>query len=148
MKFKSAIISALAALGFATMPAHAGQDMHVAMADTASIETQFSGSWTKKSFKSSGTWEIYAEGDKTFVKLSADFRTRNAPDLKIFLSPLAAKETNGRNATNGSVLIAPLTSNAGEQVYEIPASVNLADFKSILIHCEQYSKLWSAADLA
>jgi len=148
MKFKFAIIGALAALGFAAMPAHAGQDMHVAMADSASAETQFSGSWKKKSFKSSGTWEIYADGDKTYVKLSADFRTRNAPDLKIFLSPLAAKETNGRNATTGSVLIAPLTSNAGEQVYEIPAGVNLADFKSILIHCEQYSKLWSAADLA
>ena len=117
------------------------------MTDTAQDST-LSGVWTKKSFKSAGTWEIYTDGDKSFVRLSADFRTRNAPDLKIFLSPLAASETTGKNATDGAVLVAPLSSNAGEQIYEIPAGVDLADFKSILIHCEQYSKLWSAADLA
>lgn len=135
-----------AALSLSIAPqALAAEDVHDAMAEKAAAD--FSGEWTKKSFKSSGAWSIYTDGDKTFVKLSADFRTRNAPDLKIFLSPLPASKTNGRNATKGSVLIAPLSSNAGEQVYEIPAGVNLADFKSILIHCEQYSKLWSAADL-
>ena len=102
---------------------------------------------SKKTFKVSGTWTIYQDGGSTYVKLSSDFRTRNAPDLKIFLSPLAAADTNGGNATDGSVLVAPLTSNAGEQVYEISAGVDLAAFQSILIHCEQYSKLWSAADL-
>ena len=119
-----------------------------AAAAASEHEILHEGSWTKKSFRSAGTWTIYQEGDRTFVKLSADFRTRNAPDLKIFLSPTEAKKANGRNATNGSVLIAPLTSNAGEQVYEIPQSVDLASFKSILIHCQQFSKLWSAADLA
>jgi hypothetical protein len=139
---------ASATLAFtATAPAIAGQDMHDKFAE-ASIETLYSGQWTKKSFKSSGTWEIYAEGGKTFVKLSSDFRTRNAPDLKIFLSPQAARDTNGRNATNGAVLISPLSSNSGEQVYEIPEGVDLAAYKSILIHCEQFSKLWSAADLS
>ncbi len=144
------ILVALASIGVAaaaTAPAAAGQGMHVAMADMAS-ETLFTGEWTKKSFKSSGTWEIYTENNKTYVKLSADFRTRGAPDLKIFLSPLAANKTNGRNATTDSVLIAPLSNNAGEQIYQIPDGVDLANFKSILIHCEQYSKLWSAADLA
>lgn len=106
------------------------------------------GSWTKKSFKVSGEWTIYSENGTTYVKLSSDFRTRNAPDLKIFLSPLSASEANGKNATDGSVLIAPLTSNRGEQIYEIPASVDVSDYQSILIHCEQYSKLWSAADLS
>ncbi|MHA7870836.1 MAG: DM13 domain-containing protein [Hyphococcus sp.] len=107
----------------------------------------YSGAWTKKSFKSSGTWTIYQEDGRTFVKLSSDFRTRSAPDLKIFLSPLAASETTGKNATEGAFRVAELTSNAGEQIYEIPASVNLNDYQSILIHCEQYSKLWSASDL-
>ncbi len=106
-----------------------------------------SGSWGKKTFKSSGTWQIYSENGSTFVKLSSDFKTRKAPDLKIFLSPLAASATTGRNATQGSVLIAPLSSNSGEQVYQIPEGVDITDYRSILIHCEAYSKLWSAADL-
>ena len=145
----SAIIRAAfvsVALAFTAAPAAiAAETMQTA---AQGGETLYSGEWTKKSFKSSGAWEIYTADGKTYVKLSSDFRTRNAPDLKIFLSPLAASETNGRNATNGSVLIAPLTSNSGEQIYEIPESVDLASFKSILIHCEQYSKLWSASDLA
>ncbi len=150
MNTANPILALLASIGLAVAaaPAVAGQNLHLAMAEAAPSETLFAGDWTKKSFKSSGTWEIYAEDGVTYVKLSADFRTRNAPDLKIFLSPLAADKTNGRNATAGSVLVAPLTSNAGEQVYAIPDGVDLASFKSILIHCEQYSKLWSAADLA
>ena len=147
-----AYLAALAAILFTALgafaPAVAGQSATIAAGASADHETLHTGQWTKKSFKSSGTWTIYSEGEKTYVKLSEDFRTRNAPDLKIFLSPLEAKKTNGRNATDGAVLIAPLTSNAGEQIYEIPDGVELASFKSVLIHCEQYSKLWSAADLA
>ncbi len=147
MRKQAIILSAIAALaltlGAVSAPAFATDTTVAAKAS----ELLFSGVWTKKSFKSSGTWEIFSEGGNTFVKLSADFRTRKAPDLKLFLSPLAAKDANGRNAANGSVLIAPLTSNTGEQVYEIPDAVDFANFKSILIHCEAYSKLWSAADL-
>ncbi len=106
-----------------------------------------SGSWTKKSFKSSGTWTIYQEDGSTFVSLSDDFKTRKAPDLKIFLSPLSASSATGRNATDGAVLISSLENNRGGQVYKIPSSVNIADFNSILIHCEAYSKLWSASDI-
>lgn len=151
MNTANPIFIALASIGLAfaaTAPATADDETKTMMSDTGAHDTTYSGAWTKKSFKSSGTWEIYSDGDKSYVKLSADFRTRNAPDLKIFLSPLAANEATGKNATDGAVLVSPLSSNAGEQVYEIPADVDLADFKSILIHCEQYSKLWSAADLA
>ncbi len=149
MKTAHSVLIAYASIGLAFAAAHtfAIPETQAAMEDAAAQYALFTGVWTKKSFNSSGTWEIYADGEKSYVKLSADFRTRSAPDLKIFLSPLAADETNGRNATDGAVLIAPLTSNTGEQVYEIPTGVDLANFKSILIHCEQYSKLWSAADL-
>ncbi|MEM8770750.1 MAG: DM13 domain-containing protein [Pseudomonadota bacterium] len=151
MKISTLILSAFASTaliaGAAVTPAAADHGASHAEGAEAGAKTLHSGTWTKKSFKSSGTWEIYSEGGKHYVKLSSDFRTRNAPDLKIFLSPLEASKTNGKNATDGSLLVAPLSSNSGEQVYEIPASADLASFKSVLIHCEQYSKLWSAADL-
>jgi len=147
MRQRIVILSGIAALaisfGVIAAPAFAVETSVSAEAG----DLLYSGVWTKKSFKSSGAWEIFAEDGKTFVKLSDDFATRKAPDLKLFLSPLAAKDTSGKNATKGSVLIAPLTSNKGGQVYEIPEGVDLDDFKSILIHCEEYAKLWSAADL-
>ncbi len=149
MNRRAAIISAIAATTLSVSAvstlAYAQQSTNVTAVDGETLAT---GEWTKKSFKSSGSWEIYQADGKTFVKLSSDFRTRNAPDLKIFLSPPSADATTGKNATDGSFLVAELSSNAGEQIYEIPTSVNLSDYMSILIHCEQYSKLWSAAELS
>lgn len=106
-----------------------------------------SGSWEKVSFKSSGTWSIVESGGSYFVELSSDFKTRKAPDLKIFLSPQPAGSLNGKNATDGAVLVSELSSNRGGQRYEIPAGVNPSEFSSIAIHCEQYSKLWSVSEL-
>jgi Electron transfer DM13 len=149
MRTQAVFFSAIAATTISISPFAASVAAQPA-ADIATMQeasTLSTGTWIKKSVKSSGTWTIYTENSKTFVKLSSDFKTRKAPDLKLFLSPLSAAAANGKNAAHGSVLIASLTSNSGEQIYEIPGSINLADFKSILIHCEQYSKLWSAADL-
>lgn len=152
MVFRTLMISAVGAVTLAVMaptaPAAALQEAGVSEDATSAKKVLHNGVWTKKSFKVSGEWSIYEQDGKTYVKLSDDFRTRGAPDLKIFLSPLAASEANGRNATDGAVLVAPLSSNAGAQIYEAPAGVDIAAFNSILIHCEQYSKLWSAADLS
>lgn len=148
MTMKISAIAATVMIAFATPAFAEHHESGDAMSEhSMEAKTKYSGTWTKKSFKSSGTWEIFSEEGKTFVKLSDDFRTRNAPDLKIFLSPQAASEATGRNATDGAVLVSALDSNSGGQVYEIPEGVNLDDFQSILIHCEQFSKLWSAADL-
>lgn len=141
------LMTALAAITVATTSAPAfAQASDVAM-EAAASEVLHEGVWTKKSFKSGGSWSIVSADGKLFVKLSDDFKTRNAPDLKIFLSPQSAADTTGKNATDGALLISPLESNKGAQVYEIPAGTDLNSFSSILIHCEQYSKLWSASDL-
>ena len=105
------------------------------------------GEWQKKNFRIDGTWSIVSEGDRYYVVLDDRFKTRNAPDLKLFLSPLSADEVGNRNATSGSVLVSPLDSNKGAQRYALPEGVNPDDFQSIVLHCEQFSKLWGAADL-
>ena len=140
----AAIAAAALSITAITVPA-VGE---MAAASQQAAETVLhSGSWTKKSFASKGGWSIVESDGKHYVVLSDDFSTRKAPDLKIFLSPLEADAATGKNAADGSTLIAPLASNKGGQRYEIPADVNLDDFKSILIHCEQYAKLWSASAL-
>ena len=105
------------------------------------------GTWTKKSYASAGTWTIVERDGETVVRLSADFRTQNAPDLKLFLSPLAAEALTGKNATDGALLIAPLTSSRGAQEYSLPEGADLSRFTTIIIHCEAFSKLWSVAEL-
>ena len=56
-----------------------------AAAEMASETVLHSGVWTKKFANSGGEWSIVARGGKRYVVLDDAFRTRRAPDLKIFL---------------------------------------------------------------
>lgn len=105
-----------------------------------------SGSWTKKSNSISGTWSITDKGGKKTISLKG-FKTATAPDLKIFLSPNSAAQVSSRNATKGAVLVAKLKSSKGDQSYALPAGVDLSKYKSVIIHCEKYSKVWGVSNL-
>ncbi|MEO1015665.1 MAG: DM13 domain-containing protein [Pseudomonadota bacterium] len=141
--------AAAIALSFAVNAAPAlADEMKTHAEDGAEETTLQSGVWTKASFRSSGTWSIVERGGDRYVVLDEDFRTRRAPDLKIFLSPNEAGSITGDNATDGAVLVAELSSNRGAQAYKLPADVDLSQYQSIIIHCEAYSKLWSTASLS
>ncbi len=148
MRISKFLNAALAAFVAGTAAILASAAVAPAVAQDSGETVLFTGEWAKKSFNSRGVWSIVEEGDERFVVLSDDFRTRGAPDLKIFLSPKAAGELNGDNATDGSFLVAELSSNRGGQRYALPADLDLSQYASIIIHCEQYSKLWSVATLA
>ena len=114
------------------------------------IATAFAGSpasWQNQDIKVKGTWTIEERADGNYLVLSDDFKTKNAPDLKFFVSNAGYESLNGSNATNGAVEIAKLSKNKGAQSYKIPSNVNLSDYKSLVLHCEQYSKLWASTPL-
>ena len=96
-----------------------------------------------------GSWQIVKHGDSYTVVLGDDFEAKKAPDLKIFLSKADLDDIKGSNAVKiGSpVLVAKLTSYEGKASYKIPAGINPADFTTIIIHCEEYSKLWGGSAL-
>jgi len=106
-----------------------------------------SGTWIEKSYEVEGQWEIVKKGESQYLIFDEDFDTKKAPDLKIFLSPLAVDKVNAENATKGSVKIADLKSYEGRQSFLIPKSVNLSTYNTLLIHCQQYEVLWSVAKL-
>ena len=108
----------------------------------SAFATDASGTWTKKAHVIKGGWKI----ENRQVDLS-NFSTKGAPDLKIFLSPLSASELNNKNATKGSLLVAKLKSTRGNQSYVLPQGADLSKYKTILIHCQKYSKLWGVASL-
>ena len=147
MRILQAIPSAIAyAAALAAVAAPAAFVATPAAAQSAETVLH-TGTWTKVSFNARGAWSIVERDGSRFVVLSDDFRTRGAPDLKIFLSPADAGTLNGSNATDGAHLVAELSSARGGQTYEIDADVDLGDFATIMIHCEQYSKLWAVASL-
>ena len=78
-----------------------------------------------------GGVEVYKDGDSYVVKLGSDFNFDGAPDPKVGF---------GKGGTYvGGTLIGVLESNTGEQVYKVPASLDITDFTDVFIWCEQYS---------
>jgi len=114
----------------------------VAMADKVQ-----SGTFEKSSFTINGDWQIVRENGQMIFRLSDDFKTKNGPDLKLFISPKPVEDLNGITATTDAVRLAVLRSTKGAQEYVIPAGVDLSQFGSILIHCEAFSKLWGGANI-
>lgn len=103
--------------------------------------------WTKKAEKISGRWEISEHKNKRFIRLGSDFKTKSAPDLKFVFSPLKIAEVTSKTALNEAKIVAPLRSVKGRQEYRIPPGIELKKYKSLLIHCEQYTKLWGGVEL-
>lgn len=103
--------------------------------------------WKNQEITVKGAWSIQQRDDGNYVVLSDDFKTRGAPDLKLFVSKTGYDAITGNNATDSSTLVAKLSSNKGGQNYKIPENINLDDYQSLIIHCEQYSKLWASSPL-
>lgn len=110
-----------------------------AQADTSS------GEWVKKERSIAGVWTIEDRADGAYLVLGEDFKTRKAPDLKFVLSNQSIDTVTSRTAMEGAQIVALLQSTRGEQSYKLPD--NYADFSTLLLHCEQYSKLWGGTSL-
>ncbi|MFC7291888.1 DM13 domain-containing protein [Hirschia litorea] len=104
-------------------------------------------SFVKKDKKIKGGWSIIQRDGDSYIRFNDDFKTSNGPDLKVFLSPQTIEEVTGKTAIEGAINLGELISNKGSQEYKLPADLNASDFKSVLIHCEQYSKLWGGGAL-
>lgn len=111
-------------------------------ADTGNVM----GGFENQEYDIRGTWMIETREDGRYLELSEDFRTRRGPDLKIFFSTDSADNVTGDNAADGFFLTA-LDSNRGAQEYRLPDDLDLADYASVVIHCERFSKLWGAGNL-
>jgi len=117
-----------------------------ASASAAQMESK-SGGWVDKQYSLKGDWTIEKRGDQQVISFNEKFKTKNGPDLKIFLSPQSIDTATGKNATAGAELVAVLKRNKGAQEYVLPAGINLNDYKSLLIHCEAYSVLWGGTNI-
>lgn len=94
-----------------------------------------------------GRATIFENDLGTKVLRFTNFEATNGPDLKVWL----VKAENIKSSTDVKAStwlgLGPLKGNIGDQNYVIPGDVNIADYKSLVIWCEQFGVLFSAADL-
>lgn len=87
----------------------------------------------------SGSARIASAGGKNYVRFE-DFKTINGPDLYVYLA-------NGLDAKD-FVSLGKIKATEGNINYEIPAGVNPADYKYVLIWCKAFSVLFNYAEIS
>ena len=144
MKIKNSILM----LGFALAVTAPVVTAAPALAQSStSADTFKNQAFFKKKYSIKGSWTLVQRRDKTSIRFSEDFKTKNGPDLKVFLSPKSASQVNGKNAVAGALLLGVLKNNKGVQTYEIPEGTDLSQYSTVLVHCEAYSVLWGGGSL-
>ena len=114
--------------------------------DPAQILAQ--GGFVKKFQKIEGTYTIRQVGEKRVLEFSEDFKTKKGPDLQIIFSHLDISQADNKNAGSGKVVnLGLIKSHKGRQSFDLPKDMDLSQYKSVLIHCVEYSKLWGGANL-
>ena len=112
------------------------------------VSAQKGNTWIKKYYAVSGNWSVETENGKSYLVLHSDFKTSKGPDLKLFLTKKDATSLSKKDAVQKhGVLLGNLKSIKGKQKYLIPSHISLSDFKSIVVHCEKYTKIWGAASI-
>jgi hypothetical protein len=96
------------------------------------------GTWMGVGHSVSGTAKVYEENGKKTVVLDP-FSSQNGPDLKIYLS----KDENSSQYIN----LGAMKSTTGKQSYEITGMPDLAEYKFVLVWCQEFSVLFGKAEL-
>ncbi len=98
--------------------------------------------------KGEGTASIYRQRDGNFVLRLDSFKVTNGPDLYVYLSGHPAPTDAAQLHQGGAMEVARLKGNIGSQNYELPADVDISQFRSVVIYCKQFSVIFSTAELS
>ena len=100
------------------------------------------------SHKGSGNVQVLrTEGGAGLVRLT-EFQVTNGPDLEVWLVANPDPQTSQDVKTSEWVSLGQLKGNIGDQTYNVPVDVDLSDYGSVVIWCEQFGVLFSPASLA
>jgi electron transfer DM13 len=94
-----------------------------------------------------GTATLFRLPDGGRVLRFEDFNVTNGPDLFVYLSGHPAPRDSRQLHDGGAFEVARLKGNVGNQNYELPPDLDLAQFKSVVIYCRRFSVVFSTAEL-
>jgi len=109
------------------------------------------GSLISHEHETSGSVRIIENPDGTRQVALVGLETSNGPDVHVWLS--AGPVVEGRDgwytaASYDHVDLGPLRGNLGDQLYDIPAEVDLSTFRTVDLWCERFGVSFGAAALS
>ncbi|MEM0930205.1 MAG: DM13 domain-containing protein [Pseudomonadota bacterium] len=132
---------------------------HLILAAAASLAT-LSGAAFAEEIIATGTFEDSRQHDgqgtatvvklddgRTVVRLSEDFRTDRGPDLKVWL--VEDQVINASDVTDDNYIsLGGLSRARGASEYEIPADVDIGNYREVVIWCRAFRVLFTSAELS
>lgn len=113
-------------------------------------QTVAQGSLISHEHTTTGTVKLVRLPDGSHTLRLENLDTSNGPDLRVWLTDAPVKEGEAGWSVfdDGKyVSLGKLKGNKGDQNYEIPAGLNLADFSSVTIWCDRFDVSFGAAAL-
>jgi hypothetical protein len=100
---------------------------------------KFSGVFAGKSgYSASGEAKIFGTSTSDTLQLD-NFSVSGGPDLKVYLSKA--------DTPNDFINLGALRATTGIQNYSIPTTINFTIYKYVIIHCQQFNKVFAVAEL-
>ncbi len=121
-----------------------------AQSETTGAEAEsgvlLSGQFRSYAHETIGTAAVHQLGDQRLLRLTG-FSTSNGPDVRVYL--VAANDaTDDETVTKaGFVELGKLKGTQGDQNYEIPAGVDLDQYRAVTIWCKRFSVNFGTAPL-
>ena len=92
-----------------------------------------------------GQVKIIVENGVKYLEISQNFKTDRGPDLKVILHN--SSTVNARVKEGEYINLGKLKSVNGGQRYQLPENLNLDEYQSVAIWCEQFNVTFGYATL-
>jgi electron transfer DM13 len=137
----------LVAVWYAFRPERLFLDQRVNEATGGSGAAVAAGAFHGVSHDGKGTATIVRRPDGSRVLELTGFETSNGPDLQLYL--VAARDANDAASvkTAGFVTLGALKGNVGNQVYPVPADLDLDRYRAVTVWCRRFGVNFATAPL-
>jgi hypothetical protein len=107
----------------------------------------FAGSFHSVAHETRGTATVHRHPDGARVLRLTEFATSNGPDVRVYLiaAPDATDDETVKRA--GFVELGKLKGNQGDQNYDIPAGLDLNQYRAVTIWCRRFGVNFATAPL-
>ena len=114
----------------------------------SSVQTLASGTFYSILHPTEGTARIYRLGDGSRVLRLTDFKTRNGPDVHIYMVAADDAKDNATVKRAGFIDLGAMKGNIGDQNYTLGPDVDLSKYRAVSVWCKRFAVNFGAAPLA
>ena len=100
-----------------------------------------------RAHKGAGKAQLIEKSDGSFEIQLSEFEVTNGPDLVLYVSSASSIEKSTDVTDSTWTNLGKLKGNKGDQIYNLPLDAKVEDVKSVVVWCEAFSVLFSAAPL-